>query len=81
MAGPAAEQLGVLLSARTAIRVAEVVVFFLIGPSLVARLGAPGVMALAATAGLLRWMMALLCAVATPLALAPGRYALPRMRG
>jgi PPP family 3-phenylpropionic acid transporter len=37
---------------------AEVVVFFLIGPSLVNRLGARGVMALAATAGLLRWVVA-----------------------
>src|SRR6185503_19140982 len=36
---------------------AEVVVFFLVGPSLVARLGARGVMALAAVAGLLRWVV------------------------
>ena len=35
---------------------AEVVVFFLIGPSLVRRLGATGVMALAAAAGFLRWV-------------------------
>ena len=34
---------------------AEVVVFFLVGPSLVQRLGPPGVVALAATAGVLRW--------------------------
>lgn len=34
---------------------AEVVVFFLIGPALVARLGTRGVMALAAAGGLLRW--------------------------
>jgi MFS transporter, PPP family, 3-phenylpropionic acid transporter len=36
---------------------AEVVVFFLVGPALVARLGARGVMALAATAGLVRWVV------------------------
>jgi MFS transporter, PPP family, 3-phenylpropionic acid transporter len=36
---------------------AEVVVFFLVGPSLVRRLGANRVMALAATAGLLRWVI------------------------
>ncbi len=36
---------------------AEVVVFFLVGPTLVGRLGARGVMALAATAGLVRWVV------------------------
>ena len=36
---------------------AEVVVFFLVGPPLVSRLGAPGVMALAAAAGALRWVV------------------------
>jgi PPP family 3-phenylpropionic acid transporter len=36
---------------------AEVVVFFLVGPPLVTRLGAPGVVALAATAGVLRWVV------------------------
>lgn len=36
---------------------AEVLVFFLLGPALVARLGARGVMALAATAGLVRWVV------------------------
>ena len=36
---------------------AEVVVFFLVAPALVARLGARGVMALAATAGLVRWLV------------------------
>jgi PPP family 3-phenylpropionic acid transporter len=36
---------------------AEVVVFFLVGPALVARLGARGVMALAASAGLVRWVV------------------------
>ena len=36
---------------------AEVVVFFLVGPALIARLGARGVMALAATAGLVRWVV------------------------
>jgi MFS transporter, PPP family, 3-phenylpropionic acid transporter len=36
---------------------AEVVVFFLVGPALIAGLGARGVMALAATAGLVRWVV------------------------
>jgi PPP family 3-phenylpropionic acid transporter len=36
---------------------AEVLVFFLVGPALVTRLGARGVMALAATAGLVRWVV------------------------
>jgi PPP family 3-phenylpropionic acid transporter len=48
---------------------AEVVVFFLIGPSLVRRLGARGVMALAATAGLLRWVVVASTAAVTALAL------------
>jgi PPP family 3-phenylpropionic acid transporter len=36
---------------------AEVVVFFLLGPALVDRVGAPGTMALAATAGIVRWVV------------------------
>jgi PPP family 3-phenylpropionic acid transporter len=36
---------------------AEVVVFFLVGPALVQRLGAAGTVALAATAGVLRWVV------------------------
>jgi PPP family 3-phenylpropionic acid transporter len=36
---------------------AEVVVFFLVGPMLVKRLGAAGAVALAATAGVLRWVV------------------------
>jgi PPP family 3-phenylpropionic acid transporter len=36
---------------------AEVVVFFLVGPALVKRLGAAGAVALAATAGVLRWVV------------------------
>jgi PPP family 3-phenylpropionic acid transporter len=36
---------------------AEVVVFFLVGPALVTRLGAAGAVALAATAGVLRWVV------------------------
>jgi MFS transporter, PPP family, 3-phenylpropionic acid transporter len=48
---------------------AEVVVFFLVGPSLVARLGAGGVMALAATAGLLRWVVVASTTAVTALAL------------
>ena len=48
---------------------AEVVVFFLIGPSLVRRLGANGVMALAATAGLLRWVVVASTTAVTALAL------------
>ena len=36
---------------------AEVLVFFVVGPALVTRLGARGVMALAATAGLVRWVV------------------------
>ena len=36
---------------------AEVIVFFLIGPPLVKRLGPAGVMALAAIAGVLRWVV------------------------
>jgi PPP family 3-phenylpropionic acid transporter len=36
---------------------AEVVVFFLIGPPLLTRLGPPGVIALAAAAGLVRWVV------------------------
>jgi MFS transporter, PPP family, 3-phenylpropionic acid transporter len=36
---------------------AEVVVFFLVGPALVQRLGAAGAVALAATAGVLRWVV------------------------
>jgi PPP family 3-phenylpropionic acid transporter len=37
--------------------VAEVVVFFLVGPALVRRLGPPGVMAVAAVAGVVRWVV------------------------
>jgi MFS transporter, PPP family, 3-phenylpropionic acid transporter len=48
---------------------AEVVVFFLIGPWLVRRLGAGGVMALAATAGLVRWVVAASTTDVTALAL------------
>jgi MFS transporter, PPP family, 3-phenylpropionic acid transporter len=48
---------------------AEVVVFFLIGPSLVKRLGASRVMALAATAGLVRWMVVASTTAVTALAL------------
>ena len=48
---------------------AEVVVFFLIGPSLVRRLGASGVMALAAAAGLLRWVVVASTTAVTALAL------------
>jgi MFS transporter, PPP family, 3-phenylpropionic acid transporter len=48
---------------------AEVVVFFLVGPSLVARLGARGVMALAAVAGLLRWVVVASTTAVTALAL------------
>lgn len=48
---------------------AEVVVFFLIGPWLVRRLGAGGVMALAATAGLVRWIVAASTTDVTALAL------------
>jgi PPP family 3-phenylpropionic acid transporter len=36
---------------------AEVVVFFLVGPALVGRLGAPGTVALAAAAGAVRWVV------------------------
>ena len=48
---------------------AEVVVFFLLGPSLVTRLGAHGVMALAATAGLLRWVVVASTTAVTALAI------------
>ena len=48
---------------------AEVVVFFLIGPSLVKRLGASRVMALAATAGLVRWVVVASTTSVTALAL------------
>ena len=48
---------------------AEVVVFFLLGPSLVTRLGAHGVMALAATAGLLRWIVVASTTAVTALAI------------
>jgi len=48
---------------------AEVVVFFLIGPSLVKRLGASRVMALAAAAGLVRWMVVASTTAVTALAL------------
>ena len=48
---------------------AEVVVFFLIGPALVQRLGAHRVMALAATAGLLRWVVVASTTSVTALAL------------
>lgn len=48
---------------------AEVVVFFLIGPALVTRLGAQGVMALAAAAGLLRWVVVASTTAVTALAL------------
>jgi PPP family 3-phenylpropionic acid transporter len=48
---------------------AEVVVFFLIGPSLVKRLGASRVLALAAAAGLVRWMVVASTTAVTALAL------------
>jgi MFS transporter, PPP family, 3-phenylpropionic acid transporter len=48
---------------------AEVVVFFLIGPSLVKRIGASRVMALAAAAGLLRWTVVASTTAVTALAL------------
>jgi PPP family 3-phenylpropionic acid transporter len=48
---------------------AEVVVFFLIGPSLIRRLGASRVMALAAAAGLLRWVVVASTTDVTALAL------------
>ena len=48
---------------------AEVVVFFLLGPSLATRLGAHGVMALAATAGLLRWVVVASTTAVTALAI------------
>ena len=48
---------------------AEVVVFFLVGPSLVNRLGATGVMALAAAAGFLRWVTVASTTAVTALAL------------
>jgi PPP family 3-phenylpropionic acid transporter len=48
---------------------AEVVVFFLIGPGLVQRLGASGVMALAAAAGALRWVVVASTTSLTALAL------------
>jgi PPP family 3-phenylpropionic acid transporter len=47
---------------------AEVLVFFLIGPPLVERLGPAGVMALAASAGALRWTV--VAVTAAPVALA-----------
>ena len=53
-AGITAPLISVLWSESVA---AEVVVFFLVGPALVARLGPRGVMALAATAGLVRWVV------------------------
>jgi MFS transporter, PPP family, 3-phenylpropionic acid transporter len=48
---------------------AEVVVFFLIGPWLVQRLGVSRVMAVAATAGLLRWVVVASTTAVTALAL------------
>ena len=48
---------------------AEVVVFFLVGPWLVKRLGVSRVMALAATAGLLRWVVVASTSAVTALAL------------
>ena len=48
---------------------AEVVVFFLIGPPLVARLGPAGVLALAAAAGVVRWVVMALTAHVAVLAL------------
>ena len=48
---------------------AEVVVFFLIGPPLLKRLGASRVMALVATAGLLRWVVVASTTAVTALAL------------
>ena len=48
---------------------AEVVVFFLVGPVLLKRLGASRVMALAATAGLVRWLVVASTTAVTPLAL------------
>ena len=48
---------------------AEVAVFFLVGPRLVRRLGAAGVMALAAMAGLVRWVVAASTTDVTALAL------------
>jgi PPP family 3-phenylpropionic acid transporter len=48
---------------------AEVVIFFLIGPSLVKRLGASRVMALAATAGFVRWVVVASTTAVTALAL------------
>ena len=48
---------------------AEVVVFFLIGPALVTGLGPAGVVALAATAGLLRWVVMAVTADVAALAL------------
>jgi PPP family 3-phenylpropionic acid transporter len=48
---------------------AEVVVFFIIGPSLVQRLGSAGTIALAASAGVLRWMVMALTADMMALAL------------
>jgi PPP family 3-phenylpropionic acid transporter len=53
-AGITAPMVSVLWSESVA---AEVVVFFLVGPALVTRLGPRGVMALAATAGLVRWVV------------------------
>jgi PPP family 3-phenylpropionic acid transporter len=48
---------------------AEVVIFFLVGPALVARLSPPGAVALAAAAGALRWVVTGLTADVTMLAL------------
>ena len=48
---------------------AEVLVFFLIGPSLVRRLGPPRVMALTAAAGVVRWMVVASTTAVTALAL------------
>jgi PPP family 3-phenylpropionic acid transporter len=48
---------------------AEVIVFFLIGPALVDRLGPGGMAALAAAAGVLRWVVAAFTTDATMLAL------------
>jgi PPP family 3-phenylpropionic acid transporter len=48
---------------------AEVVVFFLVGPALVQRLGAAGMVALAATAGVVRWIVMALTTDVTALAL------------
>jgi len=65
-AGVAASTVGVLWSESVA---AEVVVFLFIGPTLVTRVGPGRVMALAATAGVARWVVAASTTTVTPLAL------------